>query len=106
MTRRARARPNVGQGHCAGEAATRKRGSTVISVILGNASDTRHRQRFWEQGMRALIVVLSMLGLLIGAGSAKADRRVALVAGNGAYNKMPPLANAAATDAIRFAPKT
>ena len=45
--------------------------------------------------MRAWIVVLSVLGLLIGADSAKADRRIALVVGNSAYKNMPPLANAA-----------
>ena len=45
--------------------------------------------------MRAWIVVVSVLALLTGADSAKADRRVALVVGNSAYKNMPPLANAA-----------
>ena len=45
--------------------------------------------------MRVWIVVPTVLGLLIGAGSAKADRRIALVVGNNAYMKMLPLANAA-----------
>ena len=45
--------------------------------------------------MRAWIVVLSALGLLIGADPAMADRRMALVMGNSAYKNMTPLANAA-----------
>jgi uncharacterized caspase-like protein len=52
--------------------------------------------------MRAWIVVLSVLGFLTGADSAKADRRIALVVGNSAYKNMPPLANAAG-DAMAMA---
>jgi uncharacterized caspase-like protein len=44
--------------------------------------------------MRALIVVLSVLSFLTSANAAKADRRIALVIGNGAYRHLPPLANA------------
>jgi uncharacterized caspase-like protein len=43
--------------------------------------------------MRALILALSMLGLLVTANSAKAARRVAFVVGNGAYQKLPSLPN-------------
>jgi uncharacterized caspase-like protein len=43
--------------------------------------------------MRALIVAVSVLGLLVTANSAKAGRRVAFVLGNGAYQKLPPLPN-------------
>jgi uncharacterized caspase-like protein len=44
--------------------------------------------------MRALIVALSALGMLMTANTAKADRRVALVVGNGAYKNAQKLPNA------------
>jgi len=44
--------------------------------------------------MRALIIALSALGILLTANPAKADRRVALVVGNGAYRNAPKLPNA------------
>jgi uncharacterized caspase-like protein len=44
--------------------------------------------------MRALIMALSVLGILATANSAKADRRVALVVGNGAYKNTQKLPNA------------
>jgi uncharacterized caspase-like protein len=44
--------------------------------------------------MRALIVALSVLGILVTANTAKADRRVAFVAGNGAYKYTQRLPNA------------
>jgi uncharacterized caspase-like protein len=43
--------------------------------------------------MRSLIVVLSVLGVLVSANAAKADRRVAFVVGNGAYKNVTPLPN-------------
>jgi uncharacterized caspase-like protein len=43
--------------------------------------------------MRSLIVALSVLGLLVSANAAKADRRVAFVVGNGAYKNVTPLPN-------------
>ena len=42
--------------------------------------------------MRVLIVAASVLGILLSANAAKAERRVALVAGNGAYQNVTPLA--------------
>jgi uncharacterized caspase-like protein len=47
--------------------------------------------------MRALIVALSMVAMLVGATSAKADRRIAFVAGNGAYKNTQRLPNAPAS---------
>ena len=44
--------------------------------------------------MRAFIVALSALGMLLTANTAKADRRVALVIGNGAYKYTQKLPNA------------
>jgi uncharacterized caspase-like protein len=44
--------------------------------------------------MRALIMALSALGMLLTANTAKADRRVAFVVGNGAYKNAPRLPNA------------
>jgi uncharacterized caspase-like protein len=44
--------------------------------------------------MRALIIALSALGILLTANPAKADRRVALVVGNGAYRNAAKLPNA------------
>jgi uncharacterized caspase-like protein len=44
--------------------------------------------------MRAMIMALSMVAMLATANSAKADRRIAFVCGNGAYKNMPRLANA------------
>src|SRR5450432_3064726 len=44
--------------------------------------------------MRALIMALSALGMLLTANTAKADRRVALVVGNGAYKYVQKLPNA------------
>jgi uncharacterized caspase-like protein len=43
--------------------------------------------------MRVLILALSVLGILIGADAAKADRRVAFVVGNGIYKNVTPLQN-------------
>jgi uncharacterized caspase-like protein len=43
--------------------------------------------------MRFLIAVLSVVGMLVSANSAKADRRVAFVVGNGAYKNVAPLPN-------------
>src|SRR5471030_2997859 len=43
--------------------------------------------------MRFLIVVLSVVGMLVSANAAKADRRVAFVVGNGAYKNVTPLPN-------------
>jgi hypothetical protein len=43
--------------------------------------------------MRVLILALSVLGILISADAAKADRRVAFVVGNGIYKNVTPLAN-------------
>jgi Caspase domain/Putative peptidoglycan binding domain len=43
--------------------------------------------------MRLLILALSVLGILVSAGAANADRRVAFVVGNGAYNNVTPLPN-------------
>jgi uncharacterized caspase-like protein len=44
--------------------------------------------------MRAWIIALSLLGILVTANSAKADRRVAFVVGNGAYKNTQRLPNA------------
>lgn len=44
--------------------------------------------------MRALIMILSMVAVLATANPAKADHRVALVIGDGAYKNMPRLPNA------------
>ena len=44
--------------------------------------------------MRLLALALSMLALLATANSAKADRRVAFVVGNGTYKNIAPLPNA------------
>jgi uncharacterized caspase-like protein len=44
--------------------------------------------------MRALIIALSMVAMLVTATSAKADRRIAFVAGNGAYKNTLRLPNA------------
>jgi Caspase domain/Putative peptidoglycan binding domain len=46
-----------------------------------------------EQAMRILILALSVLGILINADAAKADRRVAFVVGNGTYKNVAPLQN-------------
>jgi uncharacterized caspase-like protein len=43
--------------------------------------------------MRFLIIAISALGLLLTANSAKADRRVAFVVGNGAYRNVQALPN-------------
>ena len=43
--------------------------------------------------MRVLILALSVLGILISADAAKADRRVAFVVGNGTYKNVTPLQN-------------
>ena len=43
--------------------------------------------------MRLLILALSVLGILISADAAKADRRVAFVVGNGTYKNVTPLPN-------------
>jgi uncharacterized caspase-like protein len=43
--------------------------------------------------MRSLILALSVLGMLVSANAAKADRRVAFVVGNGAYKNVTPLPN-------------
>ena len=43
--------------------------------------------------MRFLIAVLSVVGILVSASAAKADRRVAFVVGNGAYKNVAPLPN-------------
>ena len=43
--------------------------------------------------MRFLILALSVLGILVSADAAKADRRVAFVVGNGTYNNVTPLPN-------------
>src|SRR5665647_585292 len=43
--------------------------------------------------MRFLVVVLSVLGILVSANAAKADRRVAFVVGNGAYKNVAQLPN-------------
>src|SRR3982075_2659844 len=43
--------------------------------------------------MRLLILTLSVLGMLVSANAAKADRRVAFVVGNGAYKNVTPLPN-------------
>ena len=43
--------------------------------------------------MRFLIAVLSVVGILMSANAAKADRRVAFVVGNGAYKNVTPLPN-------------
>ena len=43
--------------------------------------------------MRLLILALSVLGILVGADAAKADRRVAFVVGNGTYRNVTPLPN-------------
>src|ERR1035437_8951864 len=43
--------------------------------------------------MRFLVVALSVLGILVSANAAKADRRVAFVVGNGAYKNVAQLPN-------------
>src|SRR5471032_2785931 len=43
--------------------------------------------------MRFLVVALSVLGILVSADAAKADRRVAFVVGNGAYKNVAQLPN-------------
>src|SRR5450631_2578432 len=43
--------------------------------------------------MRFMILALSVMGILVSADSAKADRRVAFVVGNGTYKNVAPLAN-------------
>ena len=43
--------------------------------------------------MRLLILALSVLGILVSADAAKADRRVAFVVGNGTYRNVTPLPN-------------
>jgi Caspase domain/Putative peptidoglycan binding domain len=43
--------------------------------------------------MRLLILALSVLGILVSADAAQADRRVAFVVGNGAYKSVTPLPN-------------
>src|SRR5664280_2591340 len=43
--------------------------------------------------MRFLIIALSILGILVSADAAKADRRVAFVVGNGAYKNVAQLPN-------------
>src|SRR5471032_353955 len=45
--------------------------------------------------MRFLVVALSVLGILVSANAAKADRRVAFVVGNGAYKNVSQLPNPA-----------
>src|SRR5882762_1860799 len=52
--------------------------------------------------MRLLILALSVLGILVSADTAKADRRVAFVVGNGAYKNVTPLPNPP-TDAMSIA---
>src|SRR5471032_2339770 len=49
------------------------------------------RQGRWA--MRLLIVALSVVGMLMSANPAKADRRVAFVVGNGAYKNVTQLPN-------------
>jgi len=44
--------------------------------------------------MRALIIALSLLTMLVTASSARADRRIAFVAGNGAYRNVQRMPNA------------
>jgi uncharacterized caspase-like protein len=56
--------------------------------------------------MRLLILALSIVGILMSANSAKADRRVAFVVGNGAYKNVqklpnPPLSAKAMTKLLR-----
>jgi hypothetical protein len=43
--------------------------------------------------MRFLILALSIMGILVSADAARADRRVAFVVGNGTYKNVTPLAN-------------
>jgi hypothetical protein len=45
--------------------------------------------------MRFLIIALSVIGMLVSANAAKANRRVAFVVGNGAYKNVAPLPNPA-----------
>jgi Caspase domain len=69
--------------------------STVIPITLSGRTSL-YPTRFESHGklnMRAWIVALSVLGLVVTATAAKADRRVALVIGNGAYKNMQSLAN-------------
>ena len=40
--------------------------------------------------MRFLIIALSVVGMLVSANAAKADKRVAFVVGNGAYKNVTP----------------
>src|SRR5450631_4146865 len=46
-----------------------------------------------EWTMRFLILALSVMGILVSADAARADRRVAFVVGNGTYKNVTPLAN-------------
>jgi hypothetical protein len=46
-----------------------------------------------DWAMRLLILALSVLGILVSADAAQADRRVAFVVGNGAYKHVTPLPN-------------
>src|SRR5665647_1820831 len=46
-----------------------------------------------KQAMRFLILALSVMGILVSADAAKADRRVAFVVGNGAYKHVTALPN-------------
>src|SRR6202521_2249589 len=43
--------------------------------------------------MRFMILALSVMGILVSADAAKADRRVAFVVGNGIYKNVQPLPN-------------
>src|SRR3982075_781021 len=47
----------------------------------------------WGFQMRYLTVIVSVLGMLVSANAAKADRRVAFVVGNGTYKNVQPLRN-------------
>src|SRR3978361_2038045 len=47
--------------------------------------------------MRPIILALSILTILLSANAAKADKRIAFVAGNGAYKNMEKLPNAPAS---------
>jgi uncharacterized caspase-like protein len=47
-----------------------------------------------EEDMRLILIVLSMAVVLVTANSAKADRRIAFVAGNGTYKNLQRLPNA------------
>jgi uncharacterized caspase-like protein len=65
--------------------------SPNVAAVAAGAS-----VRELEQGriaMRLLILALSIAGILMTANSAKADRRVAFVVGNGAYKNVAQLSN-------------